>query len=251
MALYRAEGIVLRGRPLGEADRIVTVFTREEGVIEGVARGSRRPRSRLAGSTLLFTQANMLLFRGKSLDSISQVEVVHTFQALRDDLFRTAYASYWCELVAEMVPQREPNEDVYLFFLAALLLLEQAEDPGLLSTYFELRLMCELGYRPALDNCGACGSPMDGQPGGSFLPVSGTVLCPRCTLANASGHPLSGASLALLHDLIEWDIRRLGVLRPAKAVRFEVNIALRAFEAAQAGRAFKSLQFLEGLESQA
>lgn len=251
MSMYRTEGIVLRNRPLGEADRIVTVFTRDEGVIEAVARGARRPRSRLVATTLPFTQLQMLIFRGKSLDSLSQAEIVNSFQDLRDDLLRMAYGMYWCELVGELLPARDPNEQVYLFFLASLLLLEQTLDPALLSAYFELRLVSHLGYRPVLDSCSACGDPAEGWAGGSFLPLSGTLLCPKCTLSNASGKPLSGGALALFRSLMAWDMRRLDVLKPEPHTLRQLSDALRAFAAVQVGRPPKSLSFLEGLESQA
>lgn len=249
--MYRTEGIVLRSRPLGEADRIVTLFTRDEGVAEAVARGARRPRSRLVAASLPFTQLQMLLFRGKSLDSLSQAEILNSFQALRDSLLHTAYGTYWCELLSEMLPPREPNEQVYLFFLASLLLLEQTPDPALLSAYFELRLVCHLGYRPAIEACASCGCPAEGWPSGSFLPSSGTLLCPTCTLANASGKPLSGGALALMRSLTAWDMRRLEVLKPEPAVLRQLSDSLRAYAAVQTGRPLKSLSFLESLEAQA
>jgi len=71
MALYKTEGIVIRTRNLGEADRIITLYTRDRGKVEGVARGSRRARSRLMGATQLFTYGHYLMYSGRSLDTMS------------------------------------------------------------------------------------------------------------------------------------------------------------------------------------
>lgn len=242
----------MRVRPFGEADRILTILTRTEGVIEAVARGARRPRSRLVGATLPFTQIQAMIFGGKTLDNLSQAEIVHTFSAIREDLLRTAYGTYWCELAYEFMGQRDPNEEIYLFFLASLLMLEATDDPGLLSIYFELRFLAQLGYRPALDCCCACGQSMaEGGGAGSFLTSSGGLLCSACTQSNASGEVMSAAAIGFMRMLLVWDLRKLNVLKLPVAVRAEVRNAIRRFTAEQSGKPLKSLDFLRSVESQA
>lgn len=249
LTLYRTEGIILRVRPFGEADRILTILTRTEGVIEAVARGARRPRSRLVGATLPFTQIQAMIFRGKSLDNLSQAEIVNTFSAIREDLLRTAYGTYWCELAYEFMGQRDPNEEVYLFFLASLLMLDSTDDPGLLSIYFELRFLAQLGYRPALDCCCGCGKSMAEGGSGSFLTSSGGLLCNSCTQSNASGEVLSAAAVGFMRMLLVWDLRKLNVLKLPDTARLEVKNGIRRFAAEQSGKPLKSLDFLRSIEA--
>lgn len=249
LSLYSTEGIILRVRSFGEADRILTILTRTEGIVETVARGARRPRSRLVGATLPFTQIQALIFGGKTLDNLSQAEIINTFGAIREDLLRTAYGTYWCELAYEFMGQRDPNEELYLFFLASLLMLESTDDPGLLSIYFELRFLSQLGYRPALDCCCACGKSMAEGGAGSFLTSSGGLLCASCSQSNASGEVLSAAAIGFMRMLQVWDLRKLNVLKLPETARAEVRSAIRRFTAEQSGKPLKSLEFLRSVES--
>mgnify|MGYP000126760732 CR=1 FL=1 len=178
MALYRVEGIVLKTRELGEADKIVTLYCRDQGKVRAVARGSRRPRNRLSSGTQLFTYGEFLLSEGKNLDAISQAEIRESFRGLREDLARMAYASYVMELTGEMVEAKEPNEPLFLLLLGVLHLLGE-DDPGNHETivrFFELKLLTLLGYRPHLRNCVSCSNPEVSF----FSPALGGMVCRRC-----------------------------------------------------------------------
>src|SRR5579864_178097 len=97
--VYRVEAVVMRRLAIGETDRVVVFFTRERGKISVVARGARGPRSRLAGLTEPFTYLHALLAQGQSLEVLTQGEVQNAFPAIRKDLVRIGYASYFSELV--------------------------------------------------------------------------------------------------------------------------------------------------------
>ena len=114
MGLYHCEGIVLRTRLFGEADRIVTLLTKEKGKIEAVARGVRRPRNRLVGVTQQFSYLRGLIFTGKDLDQLSQAELIKSFAPLRDDLLKMAYATWWAELLDTFLPVAEVNTEIFL-----------------------------------------------------------------------------------------------------------------------------------------
>jgi hypothetical protein len=88
----------LRRQDFGEADRVVTLYSPRLGKFRAIAKGVRRPKSRLGGNVELFTHVNVLVAQGRNLDVITQAEAVRTYRHLRDDLWKAAYACYAAEL---------------------------------------------------------------------------------------------------------------------------------------------------------
>mgnify|MGYP000930059240 FL=1 len=246
MGLYRSEGIILRSRVFGEADKIITIFTKEKGKIEAVARGARRPRSRLVGATQQFTYLKALVFEGKGLDQLSQAEIVRSFAVLRDDLIKMAYASWWSELLDVFLPLEEVNSDVFLFYLAGLLVLEKVQEPALVSRAFELRFLKYLGYEPVLDSCARCGR--DSFVSAGFSSEEGGVICQRRYQDKpVKLIPLSGSNLQLLKELYQADLRIVHRWDLDLASEIEIGRLLFAFIEYRADKPFKSLSFLQSL----
>lgn len=242
MALYTAEGIVLRTRNLGEADRIITLYTRERGKVEGVARGSRRSRSRLIGGTQLFTHGRYMLFSGRSLDTLSQAEIRQSFAGLREDLVKMAYASYMAELMDTLVEPGEPSEDLFCLLRDALANLERGGDAAHVARWYELRLMAILGYEPELSACLGCGrGELDGV---RFSAREGGLLCPDCAGRDGSAVPIGRSAIEVMRRLVATDGERLGILRPSKADLELIEHIGRAFIDARLPRPLKSLGFL-------
>lgn len=247
MGLYHCEGIILRTRIFGEADRLVTLLTKEKGKIEAVARGARRPRNRLVGVTQQFSYLRGLIFTGKDLDQLSQAELIKSFAPLRDDLLKMAYASWWAELLDTFLPVAEVNTDIFLFTLAGLVVLEQTADPMLLSRAFELRLLKYLGYNPVLDCCVRCRESADGALVG-FAPGEGGMLCRSC--ADAQGElliPVRPSALAALRDLYGTDLRVVARQPVDPALGNELGRLLFAFIQWRAEKPLKALTFLQSL----
>src|SRR5579872_995063 len=177
MPVYKANAIVLHRTNLGETDKILTLLCREVGKLGAVAKGARRPGSKISGATELFIHSRLLLAIGKSLDIISQCEIRESFPALRGDLALMSRATYLCELTDRLVEEREPNPEVFDLLLSALYLLQRAAaNPDVIVHAYELRLMAERGYAPELNACVRCG---DALPGGrmGFSPSLGGTLC--------------------------------------------------------------------------
>lgn len=189
MPVYKAEGIVLRRGNLGEADRLVTLFCRDQGKVAVAARGARKLKSRFAGRLELFSHVRVLLAVGRTLDVVSQVEVATSFPLLREDLARLGYASFAVELVDRATADREPAPDLFKSLRAALDLM-QTGDPQLVALWFAAQLLVHSGYAPTTDRCQVCGKPVLG--GAAFSHALGGVLCeddqhrdPDATMASA------------------------------------------------------------------
>lgn len=205
MPLYRTDAIVLGATDFDEAHRIVTLLTPSRGKLRAVAKGVRRPTSRLAAALLPFTHARLLLWEGRSLDGISQAEIRQSFRPLREDLGRMAPALYACELAGEIVPEGEEGERegpaAFRLLLDTLSLIAFGGRPDLALRFLELHLLRLSGSFPRLDGCAACGGPVE-LPA-YFSPAAGGCLCAGCRrsrgaddLANAPLPPAPGDGAA-------------------------------------------------------
>lgn len=245
MALYKDEGVVIRTRNLGEADRIITLFTRDRGKVEGVARGSRRTRSRLLGGTQLFTLGRYLIYGGKSLDTISQAEIKRSFARLREELVLMTYASYIAELVDLAVEPGEPSEALFQLIVDALGHLESGTDPDLVLRWVDLRLMAVLGYRPELDVCVSCGEvPQEAR----FSFREGGLLCSACAGADASAVPVRRSTVEFVRRLLVTGADRLNVLRPSASELERMERVTRPFVDFRLPRPLKTVAFLSSIK---
>ncbi len=191
---FRAEGIILRHSDFGEADRLLTIFTRELGKVRAIAKGVRKARSRKAGHVEPFTQTQLQLARGRDLLILTQAEAVDTFFALREDLVLLGYASYIIELLDQSTYDEEENRALYDLLARSLRRLNRGDNPNLVTRYYELRLLDYIGFRPQLFACVQCESEI--QPVDQFFSaVRGGVLCPRCGAREPESRPISMQAL--------------------------------------------------------
>lgn len=245
MALYKTEGIVLRTRNLGEADRIITLYTREHGKIEGVARGSRRVRSRLIGGTQLFTHGWYMMFSGRSLETVSQAEIKRSFVGLREDLVKLAHASYIAELLDVSLEPGEPSEELFTLLEEAFVALDEGVSPPLVARWFELRLMDLLGYHPELLSCVGCG----GEPAEARFSVrEGGLLCPRCIARDTTAIPIGRSTVEWMKRLLATRGNRLGVMRLSREDDRVLEAVGRSYIDFRLSRPLKSLSFLASVK---
>jgi len=193
----RVEAVVLRHSDWGEADRMLTIFTRELGKLRVVAKGARRPRSRKAGHLEPFTRVALLLARGREIWIVTQAETLDAYLPVRDDLERTGYAAYVAELLDRFTYEEGENSSLYRLFVEALERVAMLEDPVPAIRYYEIRLLDLLGFRPELFHCVQCGNEI--QPEAQFFSaLLGGVACPRCGLDAAAVRPVSMQALKYL-----------------------------------------------------
>ncbi|MDR5709140.1 MAG: DNA repair protein RecO [Armatimonadota bacterium] len=245
MPVYKAEGIVLGRRNLGEADRILTLLTREHGKLAVKAKAVRRPTSRLAGRLEPFTHARFLLARGRTLDVVAQVEVVAGFAALRADLLRTAWAAVCTELTDRMLQELEPHPEVFEALLQAQEVLAGG-DPEVATLWYALRLISLLGYRPVLDRCARCGQPVRGS--WAWHITAGGLLCTACALRDPQACGIRGETVGALRFLSRARPRDLARLRLSAPARAEALDALMTYAEARIEGRLRSLGVLRALQ---
>ena len=195
--LYRARGFVLKRMDLGEADRILTLYTREHGKLRAVAKGVRKTTSRSAGHLEPFILTDLSLAVGKELDVIAQAETKHAFREVREDLVLTTHAYYLAELTDLLTDDRLENRDVFDALVDGFTALAERQDARLVVISFQLRLLDALGYRPELRECVSCRATI--EPGhNQFSALLGGVVCPTCGPHELSARPIGTEALKLL-----------------------------------------------------
>lgn len=150
MRTYKTEGIILKRSNFGEADRILTVFTRHYGKIKVLAKGVRRIKSRRGPNVELFNWVILFLTRGKNFDLLSEAEIKNSFSSLKGDLRKVAFTYYFCELVDGLCPEKQENRRAFDLLTKTLQDLTTADQRSAASILadFELELIQELGYWP-------------------------------------------------------------------------------------------------------
>jgi DNA repair protein RecO (recombination protein O) len=195
--LYRTAAVILKRMDLGEADRIVTLFSRDEGKIRAVAKGVRRTTSRAAGHLEPFTVSDVLLAVGRELDVISQADTLESFRTIRESLDLATHAYYLAEAVDLLTEDRQENRAVFDILVASLRHLSQAEDVRLVLVTFHLNLLDALGYRPELRECVSCRAAIEPEKN-HFSAILGGVICPKCGPTEPSAREIGTSALKLL-----------------------------------------------------
>ena len=131
MATYKTEGVILKRLNYGEADRILTIYTKYRGKIRAIAKGVRKITSRKGGNVELFNHCVLFLAEGRNLDIVTEAQVVNSFSRLSDDLEKTATGFYLVELIDQLTPDGQVNRQVFDLLVQAL------SDLG--TTNYELR----------------------------------------------------------------------------------------------------------------
>ncbi len=193
MPTYSVTGVNVGTFNLGEADKVLTIFTAERGLIRAVAKGARKPGSKIAGRAELLTVNNLLVATGRSLDIITQAEALETFSRLRHDLVRLSYGLYYAELTQCFGQGLAEESGVYFDYLldAVKRQAEGAIDPALLSLRFELGLLEMLGYKPELGFCVVCRQVLADANLAAFHKDWGGIICKPC-LSRARGEAARG-----------------------------------------------------------
>ena len=195
--LYRTPAVILKRTDLGEADRIVTFFSRDVGKIRAVAKGVRRTTSRSAGHLEPFTLSDVMFAVGRELDVISQADTLEAFREIREDLELTTHAYYLAEVVDLLTEDRLENRDVFDTLVEGLRSLRATHDPRMVLIVFHLRLLEALGYRPELRECVSCRATIEPNRN-HFSALLGGVLCPACGPREPTARDIGTSALKLL-----------------------------------------------------
>jgi DNA repair protein RecO (recombination protein O) len=244
--------IVLRARPFGESDKIVSFFTQNYGKLTGIAKGALRSRKRFVNSLDTFSLVN-LSFQDRSHSSLAFIlsaELIHSPKTLVSQLDRIAHASYLVEITDGLIGERETNLAIFQHLKDGLGHLESNGASLRFLTFFELKLLRLAGYQPVLDNCKKCHeSRRDELSQWHFSPLDGGILCACCARSCREVLPLGRTAVEILTALqVECDSLPARLSLPASVVA-EIRAVVLRFIQFQMDREIKSAPFLDQFSS--
>ena len=201
--LYRDEAIVLRTHKLGEADRIITLLTRQHGRVRAVAKGVRRTTSKFGSRLEPFTHVEVQLAEGRNLDTITQAETHDAFAArLGNDYERYTAGTVMLETAERLASEeKDPSVQQFLLLVGGLRAMAAGDHrpPQILDSYL-LRALSVAGYAPSFEHCAHCG--LEG-PHRYFSPAAGGVLCVTCRVPGSASP--SAETIVVLGALLAGD----------------------------------------------
>lgn len=205
------DGIVLRERAIDEFDCVLTLLTRERGIISAYARGAKKPRGTLRVPAELLSYSCFVLFSNRERYSVDKADLDTVFMGVRGDVEKLSLASYFCELTAQAAP-REENADGYLrLLLNTLYLLDTGKRAcGFLKPVYELRLLTMAGFMPNLVACAGCGCYEAEEM--FFLPQSAQLACGECVRSFPADQvrlPLGRGVLAAMRHILYSEAEKL------------------------------------------
>lgn len=246
---YQTEAIIIKKVKLGEADRILTLYTPHLGKIQAVAKGVRRPRSKMSGHLELLTHSLVSLARGRNLDTITGSQTINSFLPLKSDLKLVSYALYTTELVNQFSAENLENHPLFQLLLQTLHRLCQNGDNELVLRYFELHLLNAAGYRPQLGQCVSCRSMLKDTTN-SFSPGAGGMLCPACRQSQPQSYPLSANAQKVLLLLQNNDYSIVSKLELDSELSRQLEMVMRNYLRYLLEREIKSAVWLDTLREQ-
>ncbi|MBX5466791.1 MAG: DNA repair protein RecO [Firmicutes bacterium] len=245
MPKLQDHGVVLRVRPYREADSLVRIFCLREGLVDAVARGARRPKSRLLAAVQPLAYAYFHLYRGRSgLDTVELAELESGHPRLAHDLERMAWGYALAGMVEDLFSLHDPAPDAFAVLVGALRALDAGGEAAAVGLHAGFRLLAAAGFGPDLHRCGQCQGPL--APPAGFDRWEGVFLCARCH--QGLWDRQDPVSPGLLATLSRWEAlgpERMGSVGAEGRVRREALAVLRQSLLVHSGRLPRAFGFLD------
>jgi DNA repair protein RecO (recombination protein O) len=245
---YQTPAIIIKKTRLGEADRILTLYTPELGKIQGIAKAVRRPKSKLSGHLELLIYSQVTLARGKNIDTIIGSQTINSFIPIRNNLNLISYACYIIEILNQFTAEDHPDRGMFDLLLNTLERLCTSSNPGLLMRYFEINLLKKAGYKPELDRCVLCRNEL--QAGSTFSPSAGGMLCPACQHHSSHyGYLVSLKGLQMMQTVQSYDWDSIAAMQTEEETLDELEKIMRRYMRYLLDRDIKSTTWLDCLRT--
>lgn len=242
------QGIVLRETNYKEADKILTVLTRDFGKRTVKARSCRRKNSKLTAASQLLVYSDMTLFERQEFFTLTEGSALEQFWGIRQDLNLLSLCSYFAEVLEAVAEEGTAQPELLSLLLNSMYALDTLKKPpDLVKTAFELRILCLIGYEPLVDACAVCGCAEPEEP---RLNLSAGVLhCAACRdeVGEGISMPLTPSSVAALRHIVLGNPKRLFSFQADPEGLRLLGDAAEAFLQTQLERGFRTLDFYKRL----
>ncbi len=180
---FVTDAINLKSYNLSESDKIIVMYSKDKGLIRGVAKGVKKPKSKLGARMDLLVANTLMLHKGRNLDTICQAEVLNTFNKTRQDIDKIFYSMYVTEVVNNFGLEEDPSSEViYNLLYKTLNTISSADSKVeimLAVIKFQLKMMIESGFSIELDSCLCCHDKIEEETM-YFVPNMGGIVCKEC-----------------------------------------------------------------------
>lgn len=205
--LEKIQGVVIRTQDYGESNKIVTIFSNKIGKFSAIARGAKKPKSRMAAVTQPFIYGEYLVYIRNGLSTIQQGSIENSMRKIREDIEKTAYASYVLELTDKLVDERQPLPYIYNELFHTMQRIADEDAYMIPAMMYELKIYENGGFSPRLNQCVRCSSTILPY---YFSIAEGGVLCEECRKFDPTSILLEGKLAQIMYAFQQVSIKQIG-----------------------------------------
>lgn len=236
--IERIEGIIIKDSSYSETSKLITLITKEHGVINLLAKGAKTLKSPLRSTTTKLTHGYFnIIYKENKLCTLKEVDIIDYYKNIKQDINKISYASYILELVEQVIKQTN-NEEVFDNLIYSLKKIEENMNPLVITNILELKCLDYLGVMPILDCCSVCGNK-------NIITISadqGGYICKNCRKDETI---VDERTIKLLRMFYYVDINKIDKLEISKKISEEINYFLNAYYERYTGLYLKSKKFIE------
>ncbi|WP_164668579.1 DNA repair protein RecO [Virgibacillus doumboii] len=243
--LEKMEGIVIKTQDYSESHKIVTLYSNKLGKISALARGAKKPKSRMAAVTQPFILGEFFVYVNSGLSTIQQGDVIDSLRFIREDIIKTAYAAYVVELTDKLTDSRIPNKYLFDQLYQTLCWIGEHNEADIPIMMFELKLFATAGFAPGLDRCVNCGNK---ESAFSFSIAEGGLICSRCKQIDPESIVLPDKIAKLLNIFANIELERIGTISVKPENKKLLRQLIDAYYDQYGGYFLKSKRFLDQMD---
>ena len=235
----KIEGIVISSVDYKESSKIINIFTKEDGIIGVIAKGSKNLKNKLrTNSTVLSYGIFYLNHYENKVSTLMEVDIIDYFKEIRKDIYKTNYSLFLLELTSQVYKQ-ERNKNIYEMLIAGLTKINEGYDAGIITNIIELKLLENLGIKPNLNHCVNCKSKNDIVTISSY---KGGYICKNCV---GEEHIYNIKTLKLIGMFYYLNLEKIKKIEISDTIKKELNLFINDYYDRYSGLYLKSKDFLE------
>lgn len=244
--LEKIDGIIMKTQDYGETHKIVTIFSKKIGKFTAIARGAKKPKSRMAAVTQPFIYGQFLVYVSRGLSTVQQGEIIQSFRPIREDIEKTAYTAYVLELTYNLVDTKRPVPYLFEQLYETIHWISEHEDAQIPIMMYEMKLFAEGGIAPVIDKCVNCGR--NETPPLVFSIREGGLLCQSCVHLDEHSISLSKVLVKLLYIFATTGLEQVGTISVKDENKQLLRQILNAYYDQYGGYHLKTRKFLHQMD---
>lgn len=242
MPITQTDGLIIKEQKVGENDRLITIITRELGIVRAFASNALKLKSKNITSTQLLSYSRLSIYHGRDTYKINDARSIRIFMELRSNIEHLALSGYFCELLNFHAPIAEQADEYLRLMLNCLHFLgENKISPLIIKAIFELKLCQFIGYMPSLTKCHTCKE--DISENANFDLSNGVIYCENCGI----GYCLPNSVLAAMRHIIYGDEKKLFAFQLSDESATILSDVCEKFLQTQTERTYKTLEFYHSI----